>query len=85
MFSLGYLFAKLIYTLNLFFNISVFSSFDPYEMPISPIIIIFELPYEELKENYNDSMTMEWHTLVQTHPKYPALDVIDNVIKKYNQ
>lgn len=80
-----YWFAKLLYALILFFNVSGFSSFDPSKMHVSPVIIISEFTYEEWKRDYKDSMTKEGHILVQTSPKHPALDVTGDIVMKYNQ
>jgi hypothetical protein len=54
-------------------------------MPIGSVLIVVKSTYEEWKESYNKSMTLEWHILVQTHRENPALDAIDDFINKCNQ
>jgi hypothetical protein len=42
-------------------------------MLVGPVIIIFEPIYKNSKQDYNKSMRLERHNLVQTHLIYPAL------------
>jgi hypothetical protein len=45
-------------------------------MLVGPAIIIFESTYKDKKHDYNKSMRLEEHNLVQTHPIYPALKLL---------
>jgi hypothetical protein len=42
-------------------------------MLVGYVIIISESSYKVWKHDYNKSMRLEGHNLVQTHPIYPAL------------
>ncbi len=42
-------------------------------MLVDLVIITSESTYKDLKHDYNKSMRLEEHNLVQTHPIYPAL------------
>jgi hypothetical protein len=50
-----------------------FTTFDPYVMLVGSIIITSESTYKDWKQDYNKSMRLERHNLVQTHHVYPAL------------
>jgi len=53
-------------------------------MPVGHVIIIFESTYKDWKHDYNKSMTLEEHNLVQTRPDYPTLKATDYEVNNYN-
>jgi len=52
-------------------------------MHVGPVIIIFESTYKDWNHDYNKSMTVEGHSLVQTHHVYPALKATNDEVNNY--
>jgi hypothetical protein len=75
----------LFFILQFFIFIFIFYfSFDHSVMPVGHVIIIFESTYKDWKHDYNKSMTLEEHNLVQTRPDYPTLKATDYEVNNYD-
>jgi hypothetical protein len=54
-------------------------------MLVGPVIIIFESTFKDRKQDYNKSMRLEAHNLVQISSCLSLIKVIDCEVNNYNQ